>query len=98
MLKSVSTVILENEGEIIISGHTDNQPIGPGNSAFPSNWDLSVGRAAAVANVLNQQMNVPRSRLSVQGFADTKPLVKNDSSANRSKNRRIEIIMNVKGG
>jgi len=98
MLKSVSTVILENKGEIIISGHTDNQPIGPGNSAFPSNWDLSVGRAAAVANVLNQQMNVPRSRLSVQGFADTKPLVKNDSRANRSKNRRIEIIMNVKGG
>ena len=98
MLKSVSTVILENEGEIMISGHTDNQPIGPGNSAFPSNWDLSVGRAAAVANVLHQQMNVPRSRLSVQGFADTKPLVKNDSRANRSKNRRIEIIMNVKGG
>ena len=98
MLKSVSTVILENKGEIVISGHTDNQPVGPGNSAFPSNWDLSVGRAAAVANVLNQQMKVPRSRLSVQGFADTKPLVNNDSSANRSKNRRIEIIMNVKGG
>jgi chemotaxis protein MotB len=32
-------------------------------------------------------------RMSVSGFADTKPLESNNSAEGRSRNRRIEIIV-----
>ena len=32
-------------------------------------------------------------RFEVSGFADTKPLVGNDSPSNRSRNRRVEIVI-----
>jgi chemotaxis protein MotB len=32
-------------------------------------------------------------KMSAVGYADTKPVVSNDTSENRRKNRRVEIIL-----
>jgi chemotaxis protein MotB len=60
---------------------------------FRSNWDLSAARSAAVADYLLNNTAVPDGQVTVTGFADTKPLASNDSPQGRSRNRRIEVII-----
>ncbi|MDX1397719.1 MAG: OmpA family protein, partial [Oceanospirillum sp.] len=60
---------------------------------FRSNWDLSSARASSVAFELELDNLVESSRMKVIGFADTKPLVPNDSRESRAKNRRVEIVV-----
>lgn len=56
-----------------VEGHTDSKPIVNGNGLFKSNWELSTGRANAVRSKL-EFVGVPRGRIRVEGYADTKPL------------------------
>ena len=76
-----------------VEGHTDNVPIAF-SDRFQSNWDLSAARSAAVADYLLGNTEIQQGRLTVVGYADTKPLESNDTAEGRSKNRRIEIIVN----
>ena len=80
----------EVPGRILVSGHTDNIPIR--SLRFPSNWHLSQERANAVKSVLSAHIDSPE-RVTAEGRADTEPLVPNDSSANRARNRRVEIAL-----
>jgi chemotaxis protein MotB len=81
-------------GQISVEGHTDDVPIK--SARFRSNWELSSSRAAAVATALLGPGVIPASRMRVQGFAETKPRVPNDSNANRALNRRVEIIIDLR--
>jgi chemotaxis protein MotB len=76
--------------EFQITGHTDNVPIR--SARFPSNWELSTGRALTVARFLAAQ-SVPETRLSAAGYADTQPVASNDTPEGRAQNRRIEIVL-----
>jgi chemotaxis protein MotB len=76
--------------EFQITGHTDNVPIR--SARFPSNWELSTGRALTVARFLAAQ-GVPETRLSAAGYADTQPVASNDTPDGRAQNRRIEIVL-----
>ena len=77
-----------------IEGHTDDVPIK--NAKYPSNWYLSSYRALSVLDLF-LAYGFDANRFTVQGFADTKPLVKykDESGAiipgSRAKNRRISI-------
>jgi len=55
-----------------VEGHTDSTPIVSGGS-FASNWELSSARAIVVRQRL-EDVGVPRARIRVEGYADTKPL------------------------
>lgn len=77
-------------GHISVEGHTDSLPIAT--SRFPSNWELSTGRASAVVRFL-AEAGVPRARLRAIGYADTQPLAGNDSVAGRAANRRVELLL-----
>lgn len=72
-----------------IEGHTDDRPIRT--VRYPSNWELSTARATAVMRFLVDG-GIDPSRVGVAGYADMRPLVKNDSPANRARNRRVEFI------
>lgn len=82
------------EGHIAVEGHSDDVPIST--FMFPSNWDLSVARALEVAHGLFDDGYIKQDRFSIAGFADTRPLVPNDTPDNRRKNRRVEIILQEK--
>ncbi|NVK01466.1 MAG: OmpA family protein [Oceanospirillaceae bacterium] len=88
-LERIAASLSKAQGMIIVAGHTDNQPILGGE--FSSNWDLSAARAVSVAEYLMSFVRIDRRRFEVAGFADTKPLVANDSPENRALNRRVEI-------
>lgn len=55
-----------------VEGHTDSTPIVSG-GAFATNWELSSARAIVVRQRL-EEAGISRSRIRVEGYADTKPL------------------------
>jgi chemotaxis protein MotB len=73
-----------------VAGHTDNVPIH--NDRFPSNWELSSGRALRVLHFLVER-GVDSGTLSAAGYGEVDPVAKNDAPANRRKNRRTEITL-----
>jgi chemotaxis protein MotB len=91
ILQRVAKILKGSAGKIIIAGHTDNVPIYT--ERFRSNWELSAARAVSVAHEMMLATKIPSDRFLVQGFADTKPMANNDTSSNRARNRRVEIIL-----
>ncbi len=86
---------------IIVQGHTDNVPIRT--RRFPTNWELSSARATNVGEFLRRE-GLPQQRLSVQAYADQRPLVPyadgtgkplqgRELQTAREKNRRVEIAL-----
>ena len=76
---------------IRIEGHTDNVPMN--SSQYPSNWDLSVARAANVVRLLTTQSKITPDRLIAVGYGEYRPIDDNSTEAGRAKNRRIDIIV-----
>jgi len=91
VLRVISSRFEKFEGKIIVEGHTDNVPVNT--ERFPSNWELSTGRAVSIVKYLIEEVGVSPVVLSAAGYGDTKPRASNDTPDNRSKNRRIEIIL-----
>lgn len=91
ILKKIHDVLLKTDGRIAVAGHTDNVPINT--SRYRSNWELSTSRATSVVHELLAPGVMVDKRFVLEGYADTKPLVPNDTSLNRAKNRRVEIIV-----
>jgi len=87
----IRDVLVGIQGTIAVEGHTDNVPIR--SSQFRSNWQLSSARSISVAEELFSTGQLDQSRFSVTGYADTRPLVPNNSSNNRGTNRRVEIVI-----
>jgi chemotaxis protein MotB len=73
-----------------VAGHTDNLPMK--SARFRSNWDLSTARAVEVVNFMIGS-GMEAKRLSAAGYADQSPVAPNDTTENRTKNRRIEITL-----
>ena len=71
-----------------IDGHSDKRPIST--PQFPSNWELSAGRAISVAKFLVDQGLDPK-RLVPAGFGDNRPIDTGDTDEAYAKNRRIEF-------
>jgi outer membrane protein OmpA-like peptidoglycan-associated protein/tetratricopeptide (TPR) repeat protein len=78
-LKTNPTVKIE------LGGHTDN--IGD----KKTNKLLSENRAKAVLSYLVTESKIEATRLSFKGYADAKPLAKNDTEDNKALNRRTEF-------
>jgi chemotaxis protein MotB len=93
ILNTVIQVIQSSKHAVRIEGHTDNVPIRSGR--FPSNWDLSIARAVHVVKYFIDSGKIAPQRLSAVGYGESKPRCPNDSSANRGKNRRVEIILEM---
>lgn len=76
--------------ELIIEGHTDDQPIR--SAQFPSNWELSSARASSVARFLEAE-GLEGDRMTVIGYAQYRPRFRNDSEEKRALNRRIDVVI-----
>jgi flagellar motor protein MotB len=86
----VETLKEQTFKEIRVEGHTDNVPMKGG--AYPSNWELSSARASDAVKFMISK-GIDSKSIAAVGYADTHPLVANDTQANRAKNRRIEITI-----
>ncbi|HYH23475.1 MAG TPA: OmpA family protein [Azospirillum sp.] len=90
VLAHLVPVLAAAPGDIVVEGHTDSTPIASGR--FPSNWELSAARAAAVVRALSE-LGLPPARLSAAGYADTRPLTPERDAASRARNRRVAITI-----
>ena len=90
-LDSMAPVIRTISNPIRVEGHTDNTPIAT--AEFRSNWELSVRRATEVVRYFIEKHDLAPMRISAVGYSEYHPLVPNDTPENRSRNRRIEIIV-----
>jgi type VI secretion system protein ImpK len=86
----VAATLDKEPGHIKIVGHTDNSPIR--NVRFPSNFELSVERAKAVAAVLKAGL-ADSSRVDIDGKGADVPIASNSTPEGRAKNRRVEIFI-----
>ena len=73
------------ETTALVAGHTDDV----GNSNY--NMKLSQRRAESVMNYLITKFGIAKSRLSAEGYGDTRRLVYNTTAEGRKKNRRVEV-------
>ncbi len=89
LVRQIADLVKDVPGIVRISGHTDNQRID--SELYRSNWDLSSQRAVSVAQEMEKVRGFSHQRLRVRGMADTDPLGPNDTAAQRSRNRRVEI-------
>jgi len=92
VLKIIRQQLRDIEGQIIVEGHTDDDPIAT--ARFRSNWALSSARAVSVAHGLFQDPDLDQNRFTITGFAETQPLVSNTTKAGKARNRRVEVIIN----
>ena len=91
-LRNVGDSVTRAGGNVQVSGHTDDIPIAF-SERFDSNWDLSAARAASVADFFFANNEIDSDRVSVFGYADTKPVADNGNAVGRAQNRRIEILI-----
>ncbi len=79
---------------IHVIGHTDNIPIRAGaNTKYPTNWELSTGRALAAVRYLVEKANVDPHRLAAVGYGEYHPIADNSTEEGRSRNRRIALVV-----
>jgi len=82
---------------LLIEGHTDAK------GTHPYNMRLSENRAVAVKNWLVENASIAGSRITTQGWGETKPVAPNkkpdgsDDPEGRQKNRRVEIVLTQTG-
>ena len=92
LARTIKEIAKEIPGDIDwvlrVDGHTDRLPIKT--PAFPSNWELSTGRAIAVVKYLIER-GVPATRLAATGFGEFQPIDRGTTIAAFKRNRRIEF-------
>lgn len=91
IMARVRDVLRGIPGLYTIEGHTDNLPINT--ARFRSNWELSSSRAVSVLDEMLVGKYLEERRFTVVGYGSTRPLVPNTTVENRSKNRRVEIVI-----
>jgi chemotaxis protein MotB len=79
---------------ILIEGHTDNLPINT--PQFPSNWELSTGRAGSVVRYLIEKSELSDEKFSSSGYGEFRPIGDNATEEGRSLNRRVEFSIEIK--
>ncbi len=79
---------------IIVTGYTDNVPIGPelARQGVTSNQQLSLRRAQSVANYLVSQ-GVNPALVQTRGLGEADPIASNDTPQGRAQNRRVELTL-----
>jgi type VI secretion system protein ImpK len=91
LLGRIAQALNDTPGRVLITGHTDNQPIRT--LRYPSNWHLSQDRADAVKAEVGKTVKPERMR--AEGRADSEAVADNGSPQGRAKNRRVEITLFV---
>lgn len=91
-LRDVARALLEQgDTTIVVEGHTDSR------GSSDKNHELSLLRAQEVRAFLVSQ-GIPTNSIQALGLGEERPVASNDTAEGRANNRRVEIIVNPKGG
>ena len=92
--KMASQLAPTQQNKLLVTGYTDNAPIGPAlqQQGVTSNQVLSQKRAETVMQYLISQGLNP-SLVTARGLGDADPVASNDTAQGRAKNRRVELTL-----
>lgn len=90
LLQQVVELVQNSANPIHVEGFTDDRPIS--SRLYPSNWELSAARAAAVVRVL-QLRGIAPDRLAAVGYGQYQPAYSNRTLEGRQRNRRIVVVI-----
>jgi chemotaxis protein MotB len=91
ILDLLAALVKDLPNLISVEGHTDTIPIR--SVQFPSNWELSAARSAALVRYFVNRHQLGPERFSATGFGGERPLESNATPEGRSANRRVEIVI-----
>ena len=90
ILSEIADILKDFPNPIHVEGFTDSVPINT--VAFPSNWELSAGRAASVVHLFTKDGVEPR-RMAAIGLGEYRPVADNSTAEGRNKNRRVVLLI-----
>jgi outer membrane protein OmpA-like peptidoglycan-associated protein len=73
--------------QVIVEGHTDSY------GSDGTNMSLSRTRAESVGEYLSTELNIASFRISAVGYGETRPIANNETPQGRTRNRRIDILI-----
>jgi len=86
-------IYIFNDANVIVEAHTDSQ------GEEDANLVLSQQRANAIRTYLLANSDIPLTRISSEGFGESRPIASNMYEDGRAQNRRIDIVFkNVRPG
>lgn len=94
ILDGIGDVLLKFDSQIQrirVEGHTDSRPINT--YVYPTNWELSGGRAARVVRHFQEHKNIPGYKLSFAGYGEYHPIDTNTTQEGMARNRRVDITI-----
>ncbi len=90
VLSAIGGVLTQVPNQISVEGHADYRaPTGP----FPTNWELSSGRATQVLRYLVEAQGMPPTNLRAVGFGDSRPVTNGVTDAELAADRRVDIVV-----
>lgn len=90
VLDTIAEMLRPINNKVRLTGHTNNIP--STNPAYPTNWELSLGRALSVARYL-MNAGIAADRFLVSGAGEYDPLFPNDTPQHLELNARVEIVI-----
>ncbi len=90
VLDAIGDVLGGVGNQVSVEGHADHRLAA---DPFPTNWELSGGRATQVARFLVEHEGLAGARVRATAFSDTRPLAQGDSPEALASNRRVDIVV-----
>jgi chemotaxis protein MotB len=90
VIEKISSILKKNPHAVLVEGFTDNIPIRT--RRYPTNWELSAARAAAIVRMMTAE-GISPTRLAAIGYGEHQPVAKNDTDEGRKKNRRVVLLI-----
>ncbi|MCX6059001.1 MAG: OmpA family protein [Chloroflexi bacterium] len=90
VLDTIVEMLRPINNKVRLVGHTNNTP--STNPSYPTNWELSLARAASVAKYLINAGVAPE-RLIISGQSEYAPVFPNDTEQHKNLNARVEIVI-----
>jgi chemotaxis protein MotB len=89
VLDSIAVVLGPSKYGVSVEGHADARQT---QSPYPTNWELSSGRAVTVLRRMVELGGVPAGKISAVGFGSSRPLADGTTEEAYAKNRRVDIV------
>lgn len=90
IIEKIASILNSIPNIIQVEGFTDDTPMQ--NQMYPSNWELSSARAAAIVRKL-EEYGIQSERLSAVGYGKNYPIADNELDMGPSQNRRVKLLI-----
>ncbi|WP_104099302.1 flagellar motor protein MotB [Cryobacterium sp. M96] len=90
VLDAVAPILSANTREVKVEGHADRHGV---TTNYPTDWELSAGRATAVLRRLVEFGGVGQERVSAVGYGSARPVAEGADLAAQAQNRRVDVVL-----